>query len=132
MRDTRARTAQRTQILDIEIFQEILIDNRIDIAGGSGGTPWRRSAVDQHVQRAELPDRVGDHLINLTAIANITRQRDDLSPGIRGDFGRRLLQAIGIPRGYRQIHALARKRKRNGFAYAAAAANDYACSIVEP
>jgi hypothetical protein len=71
-----------------------------------------------------------DHLIDLTAIADIARQPDHLPAGFPGDFSGRLLQSFRVPRCDHQIHTLPGERERNRFADAATAANDYACSTV--
>src|SRR5580704_15814620 len=60
--------AQRSDILHVEILQQILVDDGFDCAGRGCGSPWRGAAVNQDVQAAQLLCRLGDHAVHLLLV----------------------------------------------------------------
>src|SRR3981189_2365648 len=58
-RDDSAGTAQRSDILHVEVLQQILVDDGFDRAGRGGRAAWCGPAVHQDVQAAQLLCRLG-------------------------------------------------------------------------
>jgi hypothetical protein len=115
--------AQRADILDVEILDQILVDDGFDRAG-RGGRPARVGpAVDQDVQATQLPRRLGDHALHLLLAGDIGGEGQD-APVRRGRQlpCRRLQIRLGA-RHDRHIDPFASQFPRNGFANAATAAS---------
>src|SRR5438270_11917711 len=64
-RDDSSETTQRSDILHVEILQQILVDDGFDWAGRGCGSPWCGAAVNEDVQAAMLLCRLGDHALHL-------------------------------------------------------------------
>ena len=115
-RDDRAGAAQRADILDVEILDQILIDHGFDRTGRGGRAAGRGPAVDQDVQAAQLRCRLGDHAVDLLLAGDIGRERNDAPVRLGSQFPRRRLQIRLVPRHDRHIGPLASQFPRDGFA----------------
>src|SRR5207237_6709837 len=92
VRDDGAGTAQRADVLDVEVVQQVLVDHRLDGPGGGGGAAGRRAAVDQDVHAAELRGRLRDHPVHLRSAGDVGDHRDAAPPGRYADVLRRRFQ----------------------------------------
>ena len=115
-RDDRAGTAQRPDILHVEILHQILVDDGFDRTGRGGRAPWRGPAVDQDVHAAQLLRRLGDHAVHLLLAGDIGGKGDDAPVRLGRQLPRRRLQIRLVPRNDRHIDPFARQFPRDGFA----------------
>jgi hypothetical protein len=66
-----ARAAQRTDVLDVEVLDQVLVDDRLDRTGGRGRAAWGRATVDEDIDAAHLPRGFGNHLFDLGAARDV-------------------------------------------------------------
>ena len=90
-RDDSSGTAQRSDILHVEILQQILVDDGFDWAGRGCGSPRRGAAVNEDVQGAQLLCRLGDHSVHLLLAGDIGREGNDAPVRLGSQLPRRRL-----------------------------------------
>ena len=121
-RDGSAGTAQRSDILHVEILDQILVDDGFNGAGRGGRAPGRRPAVNQDVEAAQLLCRLGDHAVDLLLAGDIGCEGNDAPVRLGRQLPRRRLQIHLVARHDRHIGPFASQFPRDGFANAPAAA----------
>ena len=114
--DRGAGTAQRTQVLDVEIMEKVIVDNRVDAPDRGRRPTGMGPAVDQDVQTAERFDGPFHHPVDIVSLRHVAGERHDLATRLAGDLSRRRFEVPDISRNERHVDALAGERFRDRLA----------------
>src|SRR2546428_2687339 len=121
VRDRGAGAAERPHVLHVEVLEQVLVDDGLDGAGGRGRAPGRRAAVDQDVQPAELPSRLGHHRVHLRLAGDVGDQRDHAAARLGRQLARGGFELILRAGRDRHVRALAGQLSGNRLSDAEAA-----------
>ena len=82
--DRGAGEAERPQVLDVEVMEQVVVDNGVDVSDRGGRSAGMGPAVDEDVEPPERFDGPFDGAVDVVPLRDVAGERDDLASRFAG------------------------------------------------